>query len=165
MSYAQLHFDPAAFDLLESNVPQQDVVDFGTQIRTVLRYDDTTEEYANGSFEVPQSIDGSGTVTFRAHVSPATGAASKNIAMTFGHKPIDDAEAIDGAYTEEDSGDKAITATTGNLTTIEWTETVSNLGWTAEDFVSFRLSRDPGATNDLTGDMYLLGFTIDIPLA
>jgi hypothetical protein len=164
-SYAQIHIDPASFDLLESAVPAQKVVDFGTQIRTVLAFDDTTEEYANFSIECPQNIDSGGTVTFRAHVTAATGAASKNVGLTLGHRPIDDGEAIDGAYTEEDSGAKAIDATTSDLTTIEWTETVSNLGWVAEDFISARLSRDTGVSDDLTGDLYLLGLTIDIPVA
>jgi hypothetical protein len=164
-NYAAIFFDPLAFDLLEAAVPQIKVVDFGTQIRTVLAFDDTAEEYASGCFECPQNIDTSASVTFRAHLTAATGAASKNIAMTFAHRAVDDAEAIDGAYTDEDSGDKAIDATTSDLTTIEWTETVSNLGWAAEDFIQFRLSRDPGAGTDLVGDLYLLGFTIEIPLA
>lgn len=165
MAVAQLMFLPSTFSCFETNSPAIGSVDFGTVVAQVLKFDDTTEEYVNAAFEVPQSIDSAGTVTFRATVSPATGAASKNVAMTFGHRAAATGEAVDASYTDEDSGDKAITATTGQQTTFEWTETVSNLTWVAEDIVYFRLSRDPAATNDLTGDMYLLHFTIDIPLA
>jgi hypothetical protein len=161
----QIQFDPAALTALEANAATPGVIDFGTIISPVYKFDDTTEEYINGRLEVPAGIDGSGTVTFRAFVSPATGAASKNVALTLGHRPVATSEAIDGAYTDEDSGDKAITATTGNLTVIEWTETVANLDWVAEDLVFFRFSRPQASANNLVGDMYLVRFTIDIPEA
>ena len=161
----QLQFPPSAMPGLETLSAAPVVVDFGTIISTVLAFDDSQEEFGNGKFEVPAAIDGGGTVTFRAKVSPATGAASKNVALTFGHRPVADTEAIDGAYTDEDSGDKAITATTENFTFIEWTETVSNLGWVAEDEVFFRVSRIDASANDLVGDMYLVDFVIDIPTA
>lgn len=165
MANALIDFPPGALLLLETNVPQRDIIDFGTVIAEVLRYDDTTEEYANGRFAVPGEINTGGTVTFRAKVSPATGAASKNVALTFGHAARATGEAIDASYTDEDSGDKAITATTGQATFIEWTETVSNLAWAADDEVFFRLSRYDASTNDLSGDMYLLSFQIEIPLS
>lgn len=165
MGTAQIQFPAAALELIEASIPAPDMIDFGTILASVLKYDDTTEEYGNKRFEVPSNIDASGTVTFRATVSPVTGAASKNVAMTFGHRPVATAEAIDGAYTDEDSGDKSITATTGQKTQIEWTETVANLGWVAKDIVYFRLSRYSAPTNNLSGDMYLVHFTIDIPTA
>lgn len=163
MGIAQAQFSPASLALIEATIPAPDMIDFGTVLARVLKFDDTTEEYANGLFEVPPNIDASGTVTFRATVSPATGAASKNVAMTFGHRPPASGEAIDGAYTDEDSGDKSITATTGQQTQIEWTETVANLGWVAKDIVYFRVSRYSAPTNNLSGDMYLLHFSLDIP--
>ncbi|MFW9875236.1 MAG: hypothetical protein ACFFG0_19185 [Candidatus Thorarchaeota archaeon] len=140
----------------------------GTNVNVFVRsFDDTTEEYVNGKLQVPGDVDTSGTVTFRAYVAAKTAAASKNIALTFGHLALNDSEDWDPAspYTEEDSGDVAIDATQDDVTEASWTETISNLGWAANDLVLFRLSRDPAATNDLTGDMYLFSFTVEIPRA
>lgn len=165
MPVAELTFPVASLHALESAFAAVEKVS-GTNVKElVCAFDDTTEEYRNGSFHVPQDIDGSGTVTFRAYVRAKTAAASKNVALTFGHYAANDSEAYDAAYTEEDSGDKAIDATQGDWTEITWTETVSNLGWAAGDLVTFRISRYDAPTNDLSGDMYWRTFAVEIPLA
>lgn len=163
MGLAIFPFDAQTLACLETNSPEQRMVDFGTVLVRVLAYDDTTEEYANSLLVVPGTIDTAGTVTFRVTCSPKTGAASKNVGWTFGHRPVNTAEAIDGSYTEKDSGAVSITASTGYQTIMEWTETVSNLGWVAGDVVYFRLSRDPAVANDLTGDCYLIEFNVEVP--
>lgn len=127
-------------------------------------FDDTTQEYAGGKFKVPENINPLGTVTFWAAVTAATGAASKNVQLSFEHKALTTNEAWDAAMTAEDSGDKAIDATTGDITIITWTETVANLGWVAGDYVPFRLSRKDAGSNDLTGDMYWFLFAMVLPL-
>lgn len=160
-----LMFAPTSMSPLETAAPAWETVDFGTVVATVASFDDTTEEYLNGKFVVPNDVDTAGTVTLEVTCSPKTGAASKNTGWTFGHVAKADGEAVDGTYTEEDSGAKSITATTGNQSIQQWTETVSNLGWAAGDTVYFRLSRDPSVTDDLTGDLYLLEFRISIPMA
>ena len=138
----------------------------GTNIDTlVCAFDDTTEEYRNGSFTVPGDIDTSGTVTFRAYVRNKTAATSNNVALTFGHLALNDAETADAAYTDEDSGDQAITDANTTVDEITWTETVTNLGWAANNMINFRISRDPADTSNLAGDMYWYTFTIEIPVA
>ncbi len=164
MSFVTKEFGPTEMMCLETNRPAQAAVDFGTVIAPVLAFDSTTEEYANYAFAVPENIDTSGTVTFRVTCSPKTGAASKNVGWTSGNRPVNTGEAIDGSYTEEDSGAKSITATTGQQTIMEWTETVSNLGWVANDIVYGRLSRDTSVANNLSGDCYFVKFEIDIPV-
>lgn len=164
MSFVTEKFGPADLPCLETNRPAQDAIDFGTVITPVLRYDSTTEEYGNGVLTVPENVDTSGTVTFRVTCSPRTGASSKNVGWTVGHRPVNTGEAIDGSYTEEDSGAIAITATTGQQTIMEWTETVTNLGWVANDIVYFRLSRDTSVANNLSGDCYFVKLEIDIPV-
>lgn len=131
----------------------------------VLAFDDSTEEYSNGKLEVPSDALASGTVTFRAYVSAATAAASKNIGLTFGHLALGDDEDWDPAspYTDEDSGATAISATQDDVTLVTWTETFSNLGWAANDLVLFRVSRDVSVANNLSGDMYLFSFSVEIP--
>lgn len=136
----------------------------GTTVKTFVRaFDDTTEEYANGKLQVPGELDAAGTVTFRAYVMAKTAAASKNIALTFGHVAVNDSEDFDVAYTDEDSGDVAIDATQDDVTEVTWTETVSNLGWSANDLVFLRLSRPAASANNLTGDMYLMSLCVEIP--
>lgn len=138
----------------------------GTTVDTMVRaFDDTTVEYVNGKFQVPAEIDTSGTVTFRAYIMAETAAASKNVELEFEHLAINGGEDFDQAYTAENSGDIAIDATQDNVTEATWTETVSNLGWAANDLVFFRLSRTAPSANNLTGDMFLFTLSIEIPRA
>lgn len=164
-SKKEVVFDAAALQILETNFPPLEKVE-GTNVNLFARaFDDTTEEYANGKFQVPGDVDTAGTVTFRAYVSAKTAAASKNVALTFGHLALNDSEDWDPSspYTEEDADDQSIGATQDDVTEITWTETISNLGWSANDLVLFRLSRFSATTNNLSGDMYLFTFAIEIP--
>jgi len=160
----EIGFDINALAGLESNAAGLEVLDGTTVDALVAAFDDTTEEYLNGKMQVPGDIQTSGTVTFRAYVMAKTAAASKNVALTFGHLAVNDSEDFDGSYTDEDSGDKAIDATQDDVTEITWTETVSNLGWSANDLVFFRLSRPQASSNNLSGDMYLFHFCVEIPV-
>ena len=139
----------------------------GTNVKTFIRnFSNATsdqEDYANSKLLVPSDVDTTGTVTFRAYVMAATAAASKNIALTFGHVATNSAENVDVAYTDEDSGDKAIDATQDNVTEVTWTETIANLGWAASDLVIFRISRPAASANDLVGAMYLFSLSVEIP--
>ena len=138
-------------------------VDLGTIEVLVRAFDDTTEEYMQGSFRCPADIDTSGTVTFEMHGWSKTAAASKNIAMTFGHRAVADSEAVDGSFTDEDIDDQAVDATQGDLDIITWTETVSNLTWAAGDNIHYRFSRYAATTNNLSGDYYVWRFIIRVP--
>jgi hypothetical protein len=138
----------------------------GTTVKTFIRaFDDTTEEYVNGKLQVPGDIDTSGTVTFRVYAMAATAAVSKNVALTFGHVAVNDSEDFDVAYTDEDSGDKAINGTQDNVTEITWEATVLTLGWAASDLVFFRLSRPDASANDLAGDLQVFSLSVEIPRA
>lgn len=159
----EIIYDAAAFYTTETNFAPLEKISGGTVKTLVRAFNDTTEEYVNGKFKVPADIKTGSTITFRAYVMAKTAAASKNVGMTFGHAPINNSEDFDPAYTEEDSGDIAIDATQDDVTVMSWTETLANLGWAANDMVEFRLSRDPSVTNDLTGDMYLFMFVVEIP--
>lgn len=150
---------------LETNTPAFDVITTTNVKGSVWKFDSTTQEYLNGKFEVPPDIDTSGTVYFRAIGVSAT-AASANVAFEFDHAAVDNDEDLDAAsYTTEASGDKATINNQNDLEIHEWSETVSNLGWAAEDEVMFRISRKAAGTSNLSGDWYLYDFTIEIPLA
>lgn len=159
------YFKATDFDALETNFAPL-VQDNGTNAKVMVRaFDDSTEEYVNFSLKVPADIDTSGSVTFRVWMYAATAAASKNVALTFDHRPLDNSESWDQTYTSEDSGDIAIDATQDDITEATWTETVTNLSWAAHDIVLCRLSRPNATANDLTGDLYVLGFAVEVPRA
>lgn len=163
MPIKEISFDTSNLQALETNFPSLEKLS-GTNVKVFVRaFDDSTEEYINGKFQVPAEIDSSGTVTFRTYVSAATAVASKNIALTFGHVALDDSDDFDVTYTDEDSGDQPVSATQDDVTEITWTETVSNLGWTANEMILFRVSRPDASADDLTGDLYMFNFTIEIP--
>ena len=167
MSVKEFHFPAEAFSMLETNSAAIEKV-VGSNVSVFVQaFDDTTEEYVNGKIQVPTDVDTSETVTFRAYVMAKTAAASKNIELRFGHLALNNSEDFDPAspYTNEDSGDEAIDATQDDVTEVTWTETVSNLGWAANDMVLFRLSRIAPSADNLSGDMYLFNFTVEIPRA
>ena len=158
-------YAPKDLSALETNFAVLEKVT-GTNVKVMVRsFDDTTEEFANESFEVPGDVSttGSDTVTFRAYVMAKTAVASKNVKLTFGHLPLNDSEDYDQAYTDISIDDQAIDATQDDLTEITWTETLTNLGWSANDLVLFRFSRESATTTNLAGDMYLFSFSILIP--
>jgi len=149
---------------IESSVAPMDRVTGTNVIKIVVAYDDTTIEYRNGKFLVPGDLDTAGTVTFTVWTQAKTGAASKNVVLRFDHIAIADDEDHDGtAYTSENSGDQSMSATQDHITVVEWTETVSNLGWAADDLVYWRLSRQAAASNDLSGDLYVEMMRVNIP--
>lgn len=150
---------------LNANTPAFDVITTTNIVATVWKFDSTTQEYLNGKFEVPPNIDTSGTVYFRAIGISAT-AATANVAFDFDHAAVDNDEDLDSAsYTTEASGDKATINNQNDLEVHEWSETVSNLTWAAEDEVFFRISRKAASASNLSGDWYLYDFVIEIPLA
>lgn len=157
------YFKASDFDALETNFAPLNQ-DNGSTARILSRaFDDTTEEFVNFSLKVPSNINTSGTVTFRVWMYAATAVASRFVQLTFDHRAVDNSESWDGAYTSEDSGDLAIDGTQDDITEGTWTETVSNLGWAANDYVMCRLSRIAPSGTNLSGDLYIVGFAVEIP--
>lgn len=163
-SIKEIFFDAASMQPLESNFAVlESTVSEGGTIRGFARaFDDTTREYANFKWSVPTDIDTSATVTFRAYVMART-AASANVQLDFDHACVNDGEAFEATYTEESSGDFALDTNQDDVTEKTWTETVTNLGWAANDMCFGRISRDPAAASDLTGDMLLFQLVIEVP--
>ena len=156
---------PGSFESNNANPASLEFLN-GTNVDTMVRaFDDTTAEYVEGKFVVPGDINTSGTVTLRTYSMAKTAAASKNVEFTFEHLALNDAEDFDPStpYTSEVSGDLVVDSTQDNIQEDTWTETVTNLGWAANDIVLFRLSRTEPSANDLTGDHFLFSFTVEIP--
>lgn len=162
----EVYFKASDFEKLETNVPALGIFT-GSNIKMMTQaFDATTIEYVNFTMHAPNDLDTSGTVTFHAYCMAAT-AATANIVLDFDHSAIANSEALDAAspYTTESSGAKAVDTTQDDLTYVTWTETVTNLGWAADDFIRCRLSRNTGVSDTLSGDLYLLGFKVEIPRA
>lgn len=161
-SYRYVLFLPQSFGYPATN-PAELIEWVGTNTtRQEARFDDTTEEFVTGGFPVPADYDSSGTITIQVIGRSLTAAASKNVAFTFRHLPLADSEAMDAAYTSSASGDSATDATQGDLEVHSWT--VGTPGWTAGDWIDFKLSRNPSATDDLTGDWCLRSMILKIPV-
>jgi hypothetical protein len=161
-SYRYVLFLPQSFGYPATN-PAELIEWVGTNTtRQEARFDDTTEEFVTGGFPVPADYDSSGTITIMVIGRSLTAAASKNVAFTFRHLPLADSEAMDVAYSSSASGNSATDATQGDLEVHSWT--VGTPGWTAGDWVDFKLSRNPSATNNLTGDWCLRAMVLKIPV-
>lgn len=159
-----LPFAVASLQAVETNFAPVETIVGTNRAKRTCAFDDTTEEFRNGKFVVPGNIAGGGTVTFRAYVWSATAAASRNVALRFSHINAADSASWDQIYTDEDIDDQAIDATQDDISIIEWTETVVNLGWVGDDMLGFRISRFVATTSDLVGDMYWDVFAIEIPV-
>lgn len=159
------YFKATDFDAIETNFAPL-VQDNGTNAKVMVRaFDQTTQEYVNFSLTAPGDIDTGGTVTFRVWMYASTAVASRYVALTFGHRAIDNSESWDQTYSTKASGDIAIDATQDDITEATWTETVSNLTWAANDYVQCRLSRTSTSGTNLASDLYVLAFAVEIPRA
>jgi len=127
-------------------------------------FDDTTEEFVEGNFQVPADLDTSGTVTFRSIGYAQTAVASKNIELTFYHSAKADGESWDAAYATKISGDLATDGTQDQLDVFAWTETVSNLGWAALDNVRWKIGRTAPSADNLSDDWNQVHFSIALPM-
>ena len=162
----EIIFLPGSF---ESNNANPASIEFlnGTNVDTMVRaFDDSTQEFVEGKFQVPGDINTGGNVTLRVYVMAATADASnRNVEFTFEHFALNSGEDFDASspFTLEVSGDIDTGTTQDDVIEATWAESVCNLGWAANDMVIFRLSRTAPSETALSGDAYLFLFAIEIP--
>jgi hypothetical protein len=151
------------FDPAQSSFPAWET-DVGTNGNMRGHYfDDTTEEFLEASFILPSAI--AGTVTFEAYGYSKTAVASRYIELKLYHSAKADGEGWDAAYANKESGDLLTDSTQDNLNRFTWTETVTNLTWTANDQVRIKLSRIAPSGTNLSGDWILTHFRVIVPRA
>jgi hypothetical protein len=129
----------------------------------VLRhlFDDTTEESVLNTFIVPDRAENADTITFNIFGYASTWVTGKNVEFKFYHQPAADDEDLSAAFSNIESGDLALNTTGQDYQDIlTFSETLSNLGWTAGDKIRFKLSRIQASANDLSGDYGLTLFEI-----
>ena len=127
-------------------------------------FDDTTNQKDLQAFKVPSDIDTAGNVTFRL-IGKTETVTTNDIVFNLNHSIANDNEDPDQAFTTESSGAKAVNGS-GKLDIIEWTESVANLGWSANDYCRIELERDASNVSDtVVGNYNPLIFEIDIDRA
>jgi len=159
---ARVMFSAAALDSVGTNGASLLNLGNATTARLCRGFDDTTETYTYGLFQVPDSINTAGTVLFNA-IGGLRSSTTGNVLWTFGERESATGEAWTGAYAEYDSAATAFSGATTTQFSVGWSTSASALGWQSGDIVRFRLSRDPAASGDATGDALLDYFYIDIP--
>jgi len=130
----------------------------------IQQFDDSTDEYVTGQFLLPD-ISGTGgdNVTFSI-VGYAATASDDSVVFVFHEKEAGDSETWDDAFNTVSSGAEACDVTQDNIVYFTWQETLTNLEWSDNDFVKFKISRDADNESDtLVGDFNLLVFSITIP--
>lgn len=164
-SYSFIDLPAGSWDYPASNPAPLDT-DSGTN-GTIKRhlFDDTTEEFVIAQIRLPSDLNTSGTVYLQVYGYAKTAVASKNIKLKLYHSAKNDGENWDAAHSNKQSGDLACDGTQDQLDKFEWSETVSNLGWTADDLVRIKLSRIAPSADNLSGDWGLTHFRLKIPRA
>lgn len=146
-----------------SNYPEL-TWDVGSNGNTrVYKFDDTVEEFIEADLKLPDDLNPSGTVTIEVTGYALVTAASKYVQWKIYHSAKAVGESWDAAYATKSSGDKACNSTQDQLDVHQFTETVSNLGWAANDNVRLKLSRIAPTGTNLTGDYCVVHVRIKIP--
>ena len=141
--------------------------DAGTNVdMLVVDFDATTDECRGVQFKVPSDMTSGSTVTFRADWYSAA-ATSGSAMWDFRHNGgVAEGVDPDQALTTESAASDATQGTAGQMTSTTWTETVTNMGWAANDNVIGQFCRDAdgtAGTDDLVGDARTIGFSVEIP--
>ena len=159
----EIIFEAGSFDYPDTNPAglDRDTGSNGTILRQL--FIQGTETFVQGVFKIPNDISPTATVTFKAIGYLVTADSGKNVKLSFSHSAKNTAESWDGAYTAVNSADTATKTVQDQLDYVTWTETVTNLGWSANDVVRFKLSRVAAGSNDSAQSWGLVIFSVTIP--
>lgn len=142
--------------------------DAGTNIdQLYVAFDSSVDECRTVNFKVPSDVT-SGTVTFKVNWYSAA-ATSGAAAWDFRHNGgVSTGTDPDQSLTLEFIESDTTAGTAGQLNIASGTETIANLGWSANEQVDGVFCRDGDGTNgtdDLSGDALATQFSIQIPRA
>ncbi len=129
----------------------------------VALFDQTADECRGVTFKVPEDVDTTGTAQF--HVSWYAGTATTgNVIWDFRWHEVNEAESWDAAETVDVAAADATQGTTDQFTETTWTETLSNLGWTADETVTGYFCRDGDNGSDtMADDASAVNFAVEVP--
>ena len=158
-----------SFEFMENGdsfpAPGKDVISGAQYDVNYLAFDDTTEECASKFFILSDLLDTGGTVNFIAMGYPST-ASANDVVLRVRNDELENDEEI-GASTSSSATDICTMINTqDDLVKCEFTQTISNLGWAAEDLVYIEFCRDADdVSDDHVGDWHLISFQMRIPLS
>lgn len=126
---------------------------------------DAADEMIQAQRAICNDLDSAGTVNIDVWAKAATAPGTEKIVrLILEISEAGDGESWDNNWTEIASGDLTIGTVTDGVYRLNWTETVSNCGIAANDFVRFRIRRDwSHANDDLSGDLGHMEGRIRIP--
>jgi len=140
--------------------------DTGTNLDAlVVDFDQSTDECRTGYYHVHPKINTSGTVTFYVEWFAAS-VTTNEVIWDFRHNGgIAEGTDPDASLTTEASAADTVQGTAGQITVTSWTETVSNLGWAASEWVDFEVCRDANhLDDDFAADARAKMFVLQVPL-
>src|SRR3990167_2499759 len=140
--------------------------DTGTNLDAlVVDFDQSTDECRTGYYHVHPKINTSGTVTFYIEWFAAS-VTTNEVIWDFRHNGgIAEGTDPDASLTTEASAADTVQGTAGQITVTSWTETVSNLGWAASEWVDFEVCRDANhLDDDFAADARAKMFVLQVPL-
>lgn len=129
-------------------------------------FDDTVVECRKASLKVPSDADTSGTVNFWTYwYSDTFDSSQSSVTWLYRwHDITEDVNPFDVVLTTDVASADAQSDTKDQIIVTNWTETMSNLGWTADEWISGQFCRDPGeADDDMNGDARAIGFAMEVP--
>ena len=128
-------------------------------------FDDTGDECRGTQFIVPSDVDTGGTATFGTTWYSKT-ATTGNVAWNVAWHEVNEGESWDAAVTVDFATTDAVQGTVDLVTETTWTETLANLGWTANETVLMWFCRDgdgTNATDSLVGDAEVITLFLELP--
>lgn len=160
--YKEYIIPASGFVISESAFPGMEEI--GSTVKnTTFAFADSGSETVNFMFFTPYNLDTTGTATLTIIGRPKTPVSSRYVEFDFKHYARTSGENMDGSYTAVNSGDLAVTGTSGLTDNLSWTVSISTLTWATGDFVNCQLTRTAPAGTNLTGDYYVIAFIIKIP--
>jgi hypothetical protein len=150
--------------LLASGTIAPVLVDEGTNVDVaVAHFDNTGDSCRAATFTVPADVESGTSVTFYIPwYSPDV--TSGNVIWDVRHTSgISEGTSWDQSLTTETAAADAVQGTVDQITVTTWTETLSNLGWTADEVVFLNVCRDQdNASDTMAGSAYALGLGVKL---
>src|SRR3990167_4999557 len=127
-------------------------------------FDQSTDEGRTYTCMVPPDMTSCGTVTFGVVWYAASVTTNNVMWATTQNGGVAEGVDPDVSSTTEAAAADAVQGTAGQITITTWTQTTTNLNWTASDFVTGVIFRDANHASDtLAADARAVAFFIRIP--
>jgi len=145
------------------NPATSDSVTVSSNIFPVLLFDAATTEAAGFHATLPADLATSGTVTYTVAFKCQSIEVGKNAGWRVQSLSLANQENLSLSEVNIESDPHSLFASTSRIEVLSWTSDISTLGWTAGDYISFRVSRNVSVTNDAENDLALIAVSVSAP--